>query len=131
MEREYRYMMANAQRRMVLDGLKEEDAIAVGNKFKEDYFLTAQRAVKVAVLFESIASKHSIIVEDSEIDERIEELAGESRDYEKSKKFLNDKITRSKIGHEMLHNKVLRFIKDNSNISIVKKNIDLIEEGIK
>ena len=129
-EREYRYMMADAHRRMVLDGLKEEDAFEVGNKFKEDYFQMAQRVVKVAVLFKSIASKESIVVEESEIDERIEELAGESRDYEKSKKFLNDKITRSKIGHEMLHNKVLRFIKDNSNISIVKKNtIDMIEEG--
>ena len=131
MEREYRYMMADAQRRMVLDGLKQEDAVAVGNKFKEDYLQMAQRVVKVAILFKTIASRESIVVEESEIDERIEQLAGESRDYEKTRKVLNDEITRSKIEHEMLHDKVLRFIKDTSNISIVKKNIDLIEEGIK
>ena len=127
-EREYRYMMADAQRRMMLDGLKEEDASEVGNKFKDDYFQMAQRVVKIAILFKSIASKESIVVEESEIDERVEELARESRDYEKTRKLLNDEFSRSKIEHEMLHNKVLRFIKDNSQISVVKKNIDLIGE---
>ena len=128
-EREYQYMMADAQRRMALDGLSKEAAATIGDKFKDQYRQNAIRVVKVSGLIESMASKESISVEESEIDSGIEEIAGQSRDYEKAKKYLENEGIRANLRQKILHNRIFKFIEDNARIRIIKDKREPAEEG--
>ncbi|HLE18246.1 MAG TPA: trigger factor, partial [Syntrophales bacterium] len=128
-EREYQYMMADAQRRMALDGLSKEAATTISDKFKDQYRQNAIRVVKVSGLIESIASKESISVEESEIESEIEEIAGQSRDYEKAKKYLENEGIRANLRHKILQNRIFKFIEDNARIRIIKDKREPVEEG--
>ncbi|HCL82155.1 MAG TPA: trigger factor, partial [Nitrospiraceae bacterium] len=128
-EREYQYMMADAQRRMALDGLSKEAAATISDKLKDQYRQNAIRVVKVSGLIESIARKESISVEESEINSEIEEIAGQSRDYEKAKKYLENEGIRANLRQKILHNRIFKFIEDNARIRIIKDKREPAEEG--
>lgn len=127
-EREYQYMMADAQRRMALDGLNKEAAATIGDKFKDQYRQNAIKVVKVSGLIESIARKESISVEESEIDSEIEEIAGQSRDYEKAKKYLENEGIRANLRQKILQNRIFKFIEDNARIRTIKDKREPAEE---
>ncbi|HLA05174.1 MAG TPA: hypothetical protein VJZ16_04225, partial [Syntrophales bacterium] len=80
-------------------------------------------------LIESIARKESISVEESEIDSEIEEIAGQSRDYEKAKKYLENEGIRANLRQKILHNRIFKFIEDNARIRIIKDKREPAEEG--
>jgi trigger factor len=127
-EREFNYIMTNVQRRMIGDGLSKQEASEMSSKFQDQYRPTAIRTVKIAALVSSIARKESIAVEKNELEERIMEIAGQSGDYEKTVKYLEDEGIRENIRQEILYNKVFEFVEKQSNIKIVKKNNTIIEE---
>jgi len=130
-EREYQYMLADAQRRMAMDGMSREDASEMSRRYEDQYRQAAERVVKVASLLKRIASKEAIAVEDSEIEERIREIAEQSRDLENSRKYLESDAVKENIRQELLSKKVLKYIEDNSHITVVKKEADDIEEESK
>jgi trigger factor len=120
-EREYQYMKANALRRMSQDGLGKEEAEEIGLRFQDQYRLNAIRVVKVAALFESIARQESINIEESELDEKINEISRQTRDFEKTKKYLENENIKTNLRQEILHDKIFKFIEDNATITVINK----------
>ncbi len=124
-EREYRYMLADVQRRMAMDGLSKEQAGEFQKQFQDQYRQGALRTVKTATLLNSIAQKEGVAVTEGELEERIEEIARQSRDYERTKQYLQGEALKANLNQELLHNKVLKFIEDNAEIKIVQEEKDV------
>jgi trigger factor len=124
-EREYQYMMADAKRKMAMDGLGKDEIADIQEKFKEQYRQGAIRMVKVAKLLDSIARKEAITVEESEIQAKIEEMATQSRDYDSAKKYLEKQEIQANLSREILNTKVFKFIEDHAQIKIVKEDKDM------
>jgi trigger factor len=127
-EREYQYIMSDAQRRMASDGLTDDEASDFCKKFQDQYRQTAERAVRITSLLKSIAGKESIVVEDGDVEKRIKEIAQQSRDHENARKYLDNESVRANIRQEILSNKVFKFIEDNSHITFVKKKAGALAE---
>ncbi len=123
-ERQYQYMMADAKRRMAMEGLSKDEAAEIQTKFQDQYRQGAIRTVKVANLLNSIAHKESITVEESELKAKIEEIAVQSRDYDGAKKHLEKGEIQANLTQEILNNKVFKFIEDHAQIKLVKEDKD-------
>ncbi len=124
-EREYQYMMADAKRRMAMEGLSKDEAAEIQTKFQDQYRQGALRMVKVANLLNSIARKEAITVEESELKAKIEEIAAQSRDYDGAKKHLEKEEIQANLTQEILNNKVFKFIEDHAQIKVVKEDKDM------
>lgn len=124
-EREYQYMMADAKRRMAMEGLSKDEAAEIQTKFQDQYRQGALRMVKVANLLNSIARKEAITVEESELKAKIEEIAAQSRDYDGAKKHLEKEEIQANLTQEILNNKVFMFIEDHAQIKVVKEDKDM------
>ncbi len=127
-DRELRYITADAQRRMAADGFSKQETEEMCGKFQDQYRQRAIRVVKVAALMDSIARKESIAVEESEVEAKIDEIAGQSRDNENTKKYFENEVIRENLKQEILHNKVFDFIEKQSSVKIVKRDSDASEE---
>ena len=124
-EREYQYMMADAKRKMAIEGLSKDEADEIQTKFQDQYRQGALRMVKVANLLNSIASKEAITVGESELRTKIEEIAVQSRDYEAAKKYLEKEEIQANLTQEILNNKVFKFIEDHAQIKVVKEDNEM------
>ncbi|MDP2268454.1 MAG: trigger factor [Deltaproteobacteria bacterium] len=124
-EREYQYMMADAKRRMAMEGMSKGEADEIQAKFQDQYRQAALRMVKVANLLNSIAVKEAITVEESELEAKIEEIAAQSRDYDGAIKYLQKGEIQANLTQEILNNKVFKFIEDHAQITVVKEDNDM------
>lgn len=124
-EREYQYMLADAKRKMAMDGLGKDEIAEIQEKFKEQYRQGAVRMVKVANLLDSIARKEAITVAESELQAKIEEMAGQSRNYDSAKQYLEKEEVKANLSREILNNKVFKFIEDHAQIKVVKEDGDM------
>jgi len=124
-EREYQYMVTDAKRRMAMEGLSKSEADDIQKKFEEQYRQGALRMVKVANLLNSIARKEAIMVEDSELQAKIEEIAAQSQDYDNAKKYLEKEEIQANITQEILNNKVFKFIEDHAQINVVEEDKEM------
>jgi len=120
--RQISFMIADMQRRMTKRGMKKQDPSELYNKFYDLYKDEASKIVKTILIIKSIAEKESISVSDSEIDEKINEIAEQrAQSYDSLKKSLVDGNMIEDIKSEILNTKVFRFLEDKAKINIVKK----------
>lgn len=130
-EREYQYMMADAKRKMAMEGMSKDEAAEIQTKFQDQYRQGALRMVKVANLLNSIAVKEAITVEESELKAKIEEIAAQSRDYDGAIKYLEKGEIQANLTQEILNNKVFQFIEDHAQITVVKEDNGMKGDEIK
>lgn len=127
-EREYQYMMADAKRKMAMEGMSKEEVAEIQTKFQDQYRQGAIRMVKVANLLDSIARKEAITVAESEVQAKIEDMATQSRSYDSAKKYLEKEEIKANLSRELLNDKVFKFIEDHAQIKIVKEDRDMKKE---
>ena len=121
-ERQIFYMMADTQRRMTSAGMDEKNALELSfnmhDKFKDD----AAKIVKSFLLLKKIAQKESIVIEDSDAEKHIEELAVKyGKDYELLKKAYENEEKKENLKVEMVQKKEFDFIEQNANIKLTEK----------
>jgi trigger factor len=120
--RQVSFMIADMQRRMTMRGMKKQDPSELYTRFYDLYKDEASKVVKTILLIKSIAEKESISVSDSEIDEKIKEIAEQrAQSYESLKKSLVEGDMIEDIKSEILNTKVFRLIEDKAKINIVNK----------
>ena len=130
-EREYQYMMADAKRRMAMEGLSKDEAEEIQSKFQDQYRQAALRMVKMANLLNSIARKEAITVEEGELKAKVEEIATQSRDHEAARKYLEKEEILANLTQEILNNKAFKFIEEHAQIKIVKEEKNMKEDETK
>jgi len=120
--RQVSLMIADMQRRMSMRGLKKQDSSELFNKFYDLYKEEASKIVKTVLLIKSIAEKESLSVSDSEVDEKIKEIAEHrAQSYDSLKKSLVEGNLIEDMKSEILNTKVFRMIEDKAKITVVKK----------
>lgn len=120
--RQVSFMIADMQRRMTMRGMKKQDPSELYTRFYDLYKDEASKVVKTILLIKSIAEKEFISVSDSEIDEKIKEIAEQrAQSYDSLKKSLVEGNMLEDIKSEILNTKVFRLIEDNAKVNIVKK----------
>jgi FKBP-type peptidyl-prolyl cis-trans isomerase (trigger factor) len=115
-------MIADMQRRMTMRGMKQQDPSELYTRFYVLYKDEALKVVKTILLIKSIADQESVSVSDTEIDEKIKEIAVQrAQSYDSLKKSLVEGNLIEDIKNEILNTKVFRLIEDKANITVVKK----------
>lgn len=119
--RQVSFMIADMQRRMTMRGLKKQDPAELYTRFYDLYKDEALKVVKTILLIKSIADQESVSVSDSEVEEKIKEIAEQrAQSYDSLKKSLVEGNLIDDIKSEILNTKVFRLIEDKANITVVK-----------
>lgn len=121
-ERQIYYMMADTQQRMVTAGIDEQSVMDFTLKMRDKYKEDAEKIVKSFLLIKKIAEKESLIVEEQDIEQYLQDMAGKSgRDYESLKKMYDDEKKKDSLSMELIQKKVFDFIEKNANIKVIEK----------
>ncbi|MGA2525039.1 MAG: trigger factor [Smithellaceae bacterium] len=125
-ERQIFYMMADTQKRMTSAGMEEKNAMELSFKMHDKFKDEAVKTVKTFLLLKKIAQKESFIVEESDTEKHIQELAVKyGRDYELLKKTYENEENKDNLKVELIQKKVFDFIEQSANIkAIEKKGLD-------
>jgi len=119
--RQVSFMIADMQRRMTMRGMKKQDPAELYTRFYDLYKDEALKVVKTILLIKSIADQESVSVSDSEVEEKIKEIAEQrAQSYDSLKKSLVEGNLIDDIKSEILNTKVFRLIEDKANITVVK-----------
>jgi trigger factor len=114
--------MADTQRRMTSAGMDEKNAMELSFKMRDKFKDEAVKTVKTFLLLKKIAQKESFIVEESDTEKHIQELAVKyGRDYELLKKTYENEENRDNLKVELIQKKVFDFIEQSANIKVVEK----------
>ncbi|HNY51753.1 MAG TPA: trigger factor [Smithella sp.] len=121
-ERQIFFMMAEMQKRMMSAGIDENSAIDFSLKMHDKYKGDAEKTVKAFLLLKKIGTKESLTVEDSDLDQYIQEMAAQNgHDYDSMKKMYESEEKKDYLRIELIQKKVFDFIEQNANIKVVEK----------
>jgi trigger factor len=116
-------MMADTQKRMTSAGMDEKNAIELSFKMHDKFKDDAVKIVKSFLLLKKIAEKESFIVEETDIEKYIQELAVlHGRDYESLRTMYDNEERKDNLKIELMQKKVFDFIEQKANIKVVEKN---------
>jgi len=119
--RQVSFMISDMQRRMTMRGMKKQDPAELYTRFYDLYKDEALKVVKTILLIKSIAAQESVSVSDSEVEEKIKEIAEQrAQSYDSLKKSLVEGNLIDDIKSEILNTKVFRLIEDKATITVVK-----------
>lgn len=121
-DRQISFMVADTQRRMTLRGMSRERASEFSERLPEMYKEEAMKIVKSSLLMKGIARKESIITNDSEIEERIKEIAEQrGQKYDDVKASLKKANMLDNIRNDILNEKIFAFIEGKAHVTTIKK----------
>ena len=121
-ERQIFFMMTETQKRMMSAGIDENSAIDFSLKMHDKYKDDAEKTVKAFLLLKKIGTKESLAVEDSDLDQYIQEMAAQNgHDYDSMKKMYEPEEKKDYLRIELIQKKVFDFIEQNANIKVVEK----------
>jgi trigger factor len=121
-EKQVYSMMLDAHRRMVMGGMDTEKAAEISSNLHEKFKGDAEKMVKTSFLFNSIAQKESITVDEKDVEERLKDFAGKyQQDYESLKKSYEEGNRMESFKVKIFEEKILDFIKEKSKINLAKK----------
>jgi trigger factor len=125
-ERQIYYMIADTQKRMISAGMDENSAMEFSLKMHDKFKDDAVKIVKSFLLLKKIAQKESFVVEESDVEKHIQELAVQNgHDVELLKKMYNNEERKDGLKMELIQKKAFDFIERNANIKTVeKKGVD-------
>ena len=121
-EKQIYYMMADTHRRMLSAGMDEQSALDISFKMHDQYKDEATKIVRTFLLLKAIAEKESFIIEESDIDKHIADLAEKhGRDYQLLKGAYENDDKKDSLKVELAQKKVFDFIEQHANIKVVEK----------
>lgn len=124
-ERQIYYMVMDAERRMISNGMPREKAAQICSNLHERFRDDAKRMVQTSILLAKIAEKESVNVSDEDIEERIREVAQQyAQDYESMRAAYEKNNLVERIKDEILEQKTLDFLEEHATIKVVKKTAD-------
>jgi len=122
-------MMADTRWRMSMQGIDADKAAKILPQYHDLYKNDATRIVKTFLLVRRIGEKENISVSAEELNEHIRELAEKrNQSYDSFRAALAKDDLLESIMSELTNKKVIDFIKDKANISIVKKESAATQE---
>jgi len=130
-ERQIYMMTLDTQQRMIRNGMPPDKVMEITANLHDRFQEQATTMVKSTILLNKIAEKESITVEESEIEERLKEMATQSaRDLETVKESYEKNNLIEGLKNEILEKKTLEFIKGKATITTAeKKKGEVKEEG--
>lgn len=118
------YMLENLSNRMQSQGMSLEAMGMTPESFQEIYREIAVKQVKGNLLLEAIALQESIQVEESEIEEKLEEIAEKhNASKEMVMNFYSDESKRRGLVAQLAEEKVIHFLTGKANIEMVDESI--------
>lgn len=124
-ERQIYYMVMDAERRMISNGMQKEKAAQISSNLHEKFRDDAKRMVQTSLLLAKISEKESINVTDEDIETRITETAQQySQDYESMRAAYEKNNLIDRLKDEILEQKTLDFLEEHATIKVVKKTAD-------
>lgn len=118
------YMLENLSNRMQSQGMSLEAMGMTPDSFKEVYREIAVKQVKGNLLLEAIALQESIKVEESEIEEKLEEIAEQhNASKEMVMNFYSDESRRRGLVAQLAEEKVIHYLTGKANIEMVDESI--------
>jgi trigger factor len=124
-DRQLDYMLENLQNRMQSQGMSLQALGMTPESFREVYRELAVKQVKGSLVLEAIALKENIQVEESEIKEKLEEIAEEhNASKEMVMNFYADESRRRGLVSQLAEEKVIHFLTG-------KATVEMVEEPVK
>lgn len=124
-ERQIYYMMMDAERRMIGNGMPREEAAQISSNLHERFRDDAERMVRTSLILEKIAEKESISVSDEDVNERIRETARQyGQTYETIRAAYEKNNVIERLRDEILEQKTLDFLEEQATIKVVTKTTD-------
>lgn len=121
-EKQIYYMMADTHKRMMSTGMDEKNALEFSFKMHDQFKAEATKIVQSFLILKAIAEKESFIVEDSDLDKHIEDLAAKhGGDYQLLKNAYEKDERKDSLKAELVQKKVFDFIEQHANIRLVEK----------
>ena len=118
------YMLENLSNRMQSQGMSLESMGMTPDSFKEIYREVAVKQVKGNLLLEAIALQENIQVEESEIEEKLEEIAEKhNASKEMVMNFYADESKRRGLVAQLAEEKVIHFLTGKANVEMVDESI--------
>lgn len=122
-ERQIYFMMLDAERRMIANGMQPEKAREISMNLHGRFEDEATRMVKTSILLNKIAEVESIFVEDQDVDNRLKELSERfAQDYESVKESYEQNNLVERMKDELLEQKTLDFLEEKAVITIVPQS---------
>jgi trigger factor len=116
------YMYKNIENRMRSQGLSPEMLGMTAQNFAERYRTTAADQVKGTLLLEAIGRQEAIVVEEGEVDGRLEEIAAMANaPLDMVKKYYAGDEARAGLMSQIAEEKVVRFLIDKARVEEVAK----------
>lgn len=121
-EKQIYYMMADTHKRMLSAGMDEQNALELSFKMHDKFKDEATKIVKSFLILKTIAEKESFLVEESDVDKHIADLAAKhGRDYELIRSAYEKEDRKDNLKAELVQKKVFDFIEQHANIKTVEK----------
>ncbi|OEU70798.1 MAG: hypothetical protein BA874_04725 [Desulfuromonadales bacterium C00003068] len=118
------HMLENLSNRMQSQGMSLEAMGMTPDSFREIYREMAVKQVKGSIVLEAIALQESILVEESEIEEKLEEIAEKhNASKEMVMNFYADDSKRRGLVAQLAEEKVVHFLTGKANIEMVDEAI--------
>jgi trigger factor len=118
------HMLENLSNRMQSQGMSLEAMGMTPDSFKEIYREIAVKQVKGSLLLEAIALQEKIQVEESEIEEKLEEIAEKhNASKEMVMNFYADESKRRGLVAQLAEEKVIHFLTGKANVEMVDESI--------
>lgn len=128
-ERQILSMMADTRWRMSMQGIDPDKAAKILPQYHDLYKSDATRIVQTLLLMKRIGEKENISVSDEELNEHVRELAEKrGQSYESFLESLAKDDMMENIRAELANKKVMDFIEEKANISMVKKESAATQE---
>ncbi|HET58110.1 MAG TPA: trigger factor [Deltaproteobacteria bacterium] len=130
-ERQIYRLMLDAQQRMMSPGLGKDKATELSWSMRESFRPHAEQMMKTALLFEKIAEKEAIAVDDAEVEARIDELMTvNGQRLDQVREVFENEEARERLRDEILENKILDFLIDKAHVTVEHKSFaDLQKES--
>ncbi|MEZ4598969.1 MAG: trigger factor [Syntrophotaleaceae bacterium] len=120
-EQQLEYMFENLQNRMQSQGMSMQALGLTPESFRNIYRQIAIKQVKGSLILEGIALKEKIQVEESEIEEKLEEIAEKNNaSKEMVLNFYADESRRRGLVSQLGEEKVIHFLTGNASIEMVE-----------
>jgi len=127
-ERQIEFMMADTQRALLAQGSSLEKIGVSLEAMKERYRSEAEKQVKCSLLVEVIAEKENITVSDSEVEEKIDEIArANNQEVATVRNFYQKEGLREGLKIKLLEKKTLNFLLEKA--MIIEADTTKMDEG--
>jgi trigger factor len=113
-------LIEDTKKRMLEQGLKENDFEAYKEKWKDDFQTVASEMIQAGFLIDSIAQKHELYCSEEDFQNKLHEYAVKTGIEEsKIKDFYGRSEQKSKLTYSLTEEKVIKYLLENNKVTEV------------